>query len=385
MIAALVTVAALLAAPAAKPVPAPATTPAPAPASTAGRSAPAAARINVAFIDIGEPARFWNVVVAAAQAAAKSLDIELEILNAHGDHLKMVDFARELAARPNKPDYALINNEKGTGGRMLEVLTAAHIQTLVIMNVLDAPDVARFGRPREKLKEFLGTLRPDNVGAGTALARRLAEAAHAQFKPPIRVLAISGAKATPAASDRDRGLTQALAADHDLILEQLVHSNWQRDKAHMQLAGLLRRWPDTKVIWAANDPMALGALDAVTERHQAPGKDILVGGLNWSIDALRLVQSGQLVCSAGGHFLGAAWALVLIRDHHDGKDFASEGTELEFPMGLIDRGNVEPYLMQFGDQKWSRIDFAKFSKSRNPAVSKYEFTLAKVLEQFAGH
>ena len=339
-------------------------------------------RLQVTLLAFGNPPAFWDVLIPVAQEAASQLDIALEVLNAKGDHLKMVENAQAVAKRTLKPDYVLIDNQKGTGGRQLEPLAAAGIPTLLILNVFDGPDVERYGRPREKVPSFLGTLEPDNEDAGHALALALANAGKAAgFKPPMRLLAISGSKATISVIARDDGLDKALDERPDLALAQVVHSNWQREKAHKQVAGLLRRWPDTRLLWAANDPMALGAMDALRDRGLTPGTDVLLTGLNWSTEALRLVQSGQLVASAGGHFLTAAWALVLLRDHHDGRDFAAEGTEIRFPMGLIDRANVETYLQAFGAQQWSRIDFAKFCKSREPAVEKYEFTLQRLLER----
>ncbi len=354
-----------------------------APASPPPPTPPAPpARLRVTLLAFGNPPAFWGVLIPVAREAAKQLDIDLEVLDAKGDHLKMVENAQAVSRRTSKPDYVLIDNQKGTGGRQLEPLAAAGVPTLLILNVFDGPDVERYGRPREKLPSFLGTLEPDNQDAGHALALRLADAGKAAgFAPPMRLLGISGAKATISVLARDDGLEEALGERPDLALAQLVHSNWQREKAHKQIAGLLRRWPDTRLIWAANDPMALGAMDALRDRGQTPGKDVLLTGLNWSTEALRLVQGGELVASAGGHFLTGAWALVLLRDHHDGRDFAAEGTEIRFPMGLIDRGNVGTYLGALGGQEWARIDFAKFCKSRNPAVEKYEFTLERLLER----
>lgn len=342
-------------------------------------------RFRVVFINIGEPAPFWDVYTAVIAAAANDLDIDLEILNARGDHLRMIELAQEVAARPVKPDYFLINNEKGTAGRMLEAAAAVGMKTLVIMSTFDPPEVRRYGRPRAKYANFLGTLRPDNERAGFELACLLIEAARARFAAPVRLLAISGAKATQAATDRNRGLEQALTlAPADVALGQLVHSEWRRDKASRQVAGLLRRWTDTRVIWAANDPMALGAMDAAVARGLKPGQDVFIGGVNLSVEVLRRVRAGEMVTSVGGHFLGGAWALVMLRDYHDGIDFAAEGLEQVFPMGAIDRSNVDAYLEHFGDQCWDKIDFTRFSKSLNPQLGRYEFTLEKVLEQFGG-
>lgn len=340
-------------------------------------------RFRVTFINIGSPAPFWDVFAAILKAAADDLDIELEVLNAHGDHLRMIELAKEVAARKVRPDYFLINNEKGVAGRMLETAAAAGLKTLVIMSTFDDKETLRYGHPRQRFANFLGTLRPDNERAGFELACLLIESGRGRFAGPVRMLAISGAKATQAATDRNRGLEQAVVlAPQDATLSQLVHSDWQRDKARRQITGLLRRWPDTRIIWAANDPMALGAMDAVVARGLKPGRDVLIGGVNMNTEALERVHSGDFVTSVGGHFLGGAWSLVLLRDYHDGIDFASEGLELVFQIGFVDRSNVDAYLEHFGAERWDKIDFTRFSKALNPQLKRYEFTLAKVLEQF---
>ena len=89
-------------------------------------------------------------------------------------------------------------------------------------------------------------------------------------------------------------------------------------------------------LWAANDPMALGAITALREAGYKPGVDVVVGGLNWSQGGVERVLKGEMIVTHGGHFLGGAWAMVVLRDYHDGRDFAEEDVRLQFPMGAID-------------------------------------------------
>ncbi|GIW73188.1 MAG: sugar ABC transporter substrate-binding protein [Planctomycetota bacterium] len=353
----------------------------------AGGQQPPFDPIPVVFFNIGEPAPFWDVVEAFMRAAARDLAIELEVLNARGDHLRMIEQAAAVAARPPaaRPRYAVINSEKQAGGPMLESLVAAGIPTLLAFNVFIGEDRDRYGAPRERFPLWLGSIRPDNEQAGHDIAARLlAAAAAAGFEEPsLGVLAIGGSRATPAAIARERGLARALAGRPGVRLLQLVHSRWERAKARRQVQGLLRRYPQTRVIWAANDPMALGAMEAVIDHGREPGRDVLIGGLNWSTEALREIQRGRLVTSVGGHFMGGGWALVLLRDYHDGYDFAEpEGTEIVFRMGVIDRDNVEAYQHHFGREEWDRIDFSRLLRSRRPRGSRYDFSLQALLAQF---
>ena len=96
--------------------------------------------------------------------------------------------------------------------------------------------------------------------------------------------------------------------------------------------------------------MALGAMDAAIARGRKPGKDIFIGGLNWSAEALERVQDGKMVASIGGHFMQGGWAMVLIHDYHMGRDFADLGVEFTAPMTVIDQSNVAEYLDVFRNQ-----------------------------------
>ena len=84
----------------------------------------------------------------------------------------------------------------------------------------------------------------------------------------------------------------------------------------------------------------------------------------------------------GGHFLLGAWAMVAIRDTHDGRDFAEEEVRLQIPIGASDLP-VARCFPEIGKVDWRKVDFTKFSKTRNPAVKRYEFTPDAVLTKLA--
>ena len=341
---------------------------------------------SVTFINIGEPAPFWDMVVIGMEAAAEDLNIDLEVLNARGDHLLMIDFAEQLAARTEKPDYLIINNEKLSGSRMLDAVEGAGVSVFMLLNLLEPAQTARYGKPRAPLDFWIGSLTTSNEQAGFDIAAALiAEAQTRGWTPPLPILAISGNRSTPAARLRDEGLKRAINAHPGARLEQLVHSQWNREKSKKQLTGLLHRWPESRLLWAANDPMAFGAMDAAIAHGKKPGEDVLIGGLNWSIEALKLVTSGELVASVGGHFLGGAWALVMLRDYHEGIDFAENGgVEQVFPMGVIDQNNASIFLKHFSDRDWQKVDFSKFSMHHNKNIKRqnhYTFTLDAILKQ----
>jgi ABC-type sugar transport system substrate-binding protein len=75
-----------------------------------------------------------------------------------------------------------------------------------------------------------------------------------------------------------------------------------------------RRYPDVKLVWAGNDLMAFGAMNAWEQRGGKPGVDAWFSGINTSTEALEAIKSGRLTSLAGGHFITGAWSLVMIYD-----------------------------------------------------------------------
>ncbi|MBT6307212.1 MAG: ABC transporter substrate-binding protein [Rhodospirillaceae bacterium] len=341
---------------------------------------------SVLFINPGKTGEvFWDMVSNFMMAAAHDLNLDAKIVYAERDHLKMIDLAKEAVQSDSPPNYMILVNEKLAAGRMLDEIPPS-IKIVLLNNTLSVEQINRYGKPRQMVPNWIAHIYPNHEKAGYDIAQSIisAQQSSKQLKSikKIGLLAIGGSRATTASSLRLSGLQRALREYPNVELQQTIHSQWRRDKAESQIYGLIRRWPDTQLIWAANDPMALGAIDAVIKRNKRPGENIFVGGLNWSTEALEKIVNGTMVTSIGGHFMQGAWAMVLIHDYHKGLDFEDLGFEFTAPMTVIDQTNVARYLEIFGDQNWDKIDFKKFSRWENKPQKIYQFQLTKILNQF---
>lgn len=348
-------------------------------------------RIRVTFINpgISDPnnptGTYWLAVSAFMKAAAEDLNIDLEIIYSERDHILMRKQAKDVAARPNPPDYVIVVNEKQAADEMVQTLDKAGIKVFVMLNTFVGDQATAMGKPREKYPNWIGSLIPDNRFAGYTIAKRVIdqaiEAGRTAKDGKVHVVAISGDYVTPASIDRNNGLQDAIKEYGDKVkFEQDFVGMWSKDTAKEQMAGALKRYPEVSAAWVANDPMALGALEAIQAAGKTPGKDIMVGGLNWDPPALEKIQKGEMVTSVGGHFMTGAWTLVLLYDYHHGKDFLKNGSaELQYPIfGVLDNESVGQYLDAFGKGDWSKIDFTKFSKTLSPDVKDYDFSIDAV-------
>ena len=338
---------------------------------------------NVLFINPGRSDEiFWEMVSNFMKAAAKDLDINLTILNAERDHLLMAKLARDAAKKNKPPEYILLVNEKRAASKLLTEIPKS-IKVILLNNGLSQDEQIRYGRPREQFPNWLATIVPDHKKAGRDIMQNLSakvtRTPSSMLISKTGLLAIGGNKVTLASQQRLKGMLEFIAKNRSVDLYQTLYSEWRQDKAEAQIYGLLRRWPNTQLIWAANDPMALGALAAAKRRNFRPGDNIHIGGLNWSKEALQKIKNGDLTVSVGGHFMLGGWALVMIHDRHKGKDFIDLGLKITIPMGVITQKNVSTYLNAFGDENWEKINFQRFSRIKMKQKFKYNFSISNIL------
>lgn len=334
-------------------------------------AAAAQAQPRVIFVSPGrQDEAFWSMLSAAMTAAASQLDMKLEVEWALRDRIAMADLG--VAAAQRRPDYLVLVNEQRSAWAGLEEAAKLGVKVLMLNNTFTGEDLARYGGPRERFPNYIGALLPDNVQAGRAMALALGRAAMARGDAdPIEMFAINGLLATPAAADRFAGLQQALAELPQLRLVADIEAEWNRAAVVEPLEGLLLRHRGAQLIWAANDAMALGALDAAARDAIAGRRQWLVAGMNWSPEGVAAVRDGRMLVSLGGHFLAGGFALVMLRDHYDGRDFADIGLVQHMPFSALDRGNVEGYIARFGGGNWNQVDFKALR--RDPDNQPYRF------------
>jgi len=348
---------------------------------TFGATAHAADRPLVVFVNPGaEDDAFFGMTTSFMQAAADDLGFELEVYYGDRNHVLIDENVMAIFNRKPLPDYVIGMNARGAGKTMVERAEASGVKLIFINQGFLGVERVEMRLPGEKYKNWLFELLPNDVHSGYLLAKSLIEARMKEVGPDakIEMLAISGHDESSASRLRVQGLKRALVEYPNVHLNQTVPAMWLRDKARTVTQRLLKRYPQTTVVWAASDIMGLGVLDAVTHLGMKPGRDVLVGGVDWAADGLGKVQSGEFAASVGGHFMEGGWALVMLYDLRHGVPVPNQSRS---DFSVLTGGNIREYLANFGDRDWSRIDFTKFSKAENPALLEYPFGLDSLLEQ----
>ena len=111
----------------------------------------------------------------------------------------------------------------------------------------------------------------------------------------VHVLQIMGTKGSSPGLDRDRGLREILAADKNIDCTNSAYCDFTYCGGKKEMERCLRAYGKRfTVVYAQNDDMALGAVDAIKEYGLTPGKDIAVFGTDGTRQALLAVRRGEM-------------------------------------------------------------------------------------------
>lgn len=133
-----------------------------------------------------------------------------------------------------------------------------------------------------------------------------------EFKNGISMFAIAGTFNTHASDERVRGLKEAVYRFSGKVnLKQVFPADWNQTIAKNITNQALKRYRDTRLIWAVNDSSAFGAIEAALENNLIPGVNTFFASCGWHPQSIDFIKQGKLTSSVGGHFMDGAWALIM--------------------------------------------------------------------------
>lgn len=327
---------------------------------------------SVVFLNPGySTERFWVDYSVFMQDAADDLGMQLQVLYGARDSQTILANARSVLQRREKPDYLIFVNEQYLGPEILRLYADSGIQLFALHSTLTPEQQAHLGGSRGKYRNWIGSLVTNDEEAGYLMAKALIGLA-----PQGELVAFSGSKQTPSASLREVGLKRALVEHPQVRLRQLLHGEWQEQRAYEQAKALLPRYPNLDLVWAANDEMAFGAMRAAQEQ----GRQLHFTALNTSERVLRARISGQIEVLVGGHTILGGCAMVLLHDHAVGLDFAERGGKDQQArlLRLLDPLEAQHLLVHLRTPG-EGLDFKRFSAAHNPRLQQYACTIDALL------
>ncbi|MBD8014807.1 MULTISPECIES: ribose ABC transporter substrate-binding protein RbsB [Planococcus] len=132
--------------------------------------------------------------------------------------------------------------------------------------------------------EVVSHIASDNTAGGEMAAEHLTSI----VGEGAAVAELEGVPGSSAARERGEGFNKIAAESLDVVAKQTA--NFNRSEGLSVMENILQANPDIKGVFAHNDEMALGALEAI----EASGKDIAVVGFDATDDAVKAVEDGRL-------------------------------------------------------------------------------------------
>jgi ribose transport system substrate-binding protein len=173
----------------------------------------------------------------------------------------------------------------------------------------------------------------DDYNIGLATARFLLK----QMGGKGNVVILEGVKGSLTNTDRVRGFTDALKENPNVKLLASQPANYQRLNALQVMENLIQSHPQIDGVLAANDPMAVGAIEAL----EGANRKALVVGINGSKEAVELIKAGKLLASGdfNGFIQGCLGTEIAIRN------LRKEQTPKEIILKpvVIEKSNTGPY------------------------------------------
>lgn len=201
---------------------------------------------------------------------AKNKNMQVITVDAQDDTAKQINDIEDLVQQG--VDVLLIN-PTDSSAVSTAVQSANHIGIPVITldRTADHGEVAAF-------------IASDNVEGGKMAANFIID----KLGKDVKVVELQGTPGTSAARERGQGFHSV--ADKNLNVISRQTANFDRTQGLNVMENLLQGHKEIDAVFAQNDEMALGAIEAIN----SSGRDVLVVGFDGNDDAIKAVKEGRL-------------------------------------------------------------------------------------------
>ena len=216
---------------------------------------------------------FFVTLVEGAEAAAEEAGVSLTVVDAGDDVTKQVSDVEDLLS---KNIAVLIINpvDSDAVSGVVEDAMAAGVKVIAVDRVVNGVEVDC-------------TIASDNVMGAELATQYIVDT----LGEGIKVAELQGVPGASAAIDRGTGFHNLADASLEVVASQT--SNFDRTEGMTVMENMLQANPDIQAVFAANDEMALGAVEAIS----GAGKDILVVGFDATDDAVAAINEGRMAAT----------------------------------------------------------------------------------------
>lgn len=225
-------------------------------------------KVGVSISTLNNP--FFVSLKDGIEKEAKEKGMKVTVVDAQDDTAKQISGIEDLILQ--KVDVLLVNpTDSAAISSAVQSANEAGIPVITIDRSSDEGDIETF-------------IASDNVAGGEMAAEYLVK----ELGDKAKVVELEGVSGASATRERGKGFHNIADKQLDVLTSQTAE--FDRTKGLNVMENILQGNKDIQAVFAHNDEMALGAIEAI----KAAGKDIIVVGFDGNDDALKAVKNGEL-------------------------------------------------------------------------------------------
>ncbi|KOV31540.1 LacI family transcriptional regulator [Streptomyces sp. XY431] len=239
-------------------------------------------RIVVGFSQVGAESGWRTANTKSVQEAAKKAGIELKFSDAQQKQENQIKAIRSFIQQ--KVDVIAFSPVVESGwDTVLKEAKDARIPVVLTDRAVDSKDESLY-------VSFLGS---DFVEEGRAAGDWLVKE-YSAGGGDVNVVQLEGTTGSAPANDRKSGFADAIKGQPKFKVVASQTGDFTRAKGKEVMQAFLKSQPKIDVLYAHNDDMALGAIQAIEEAGRKPGTDIRIVSVDGVKDAFVAMSQGKI-------------------------------------------------------------------------------------------
>lgn len=243
-----------------------------------------AAPLTMGFSQVGAESEWRTANTASIKAAAKEAGITLKFADAQQKQENQVKAIRSFIAQ--KVDVIAFSPVVESGwDTVLKEAKNAGIPVILTDRAVKVSDPSLYAT-------FIGS---DFVEEGRKAARWLLERAAKTPNATLNIVELQGTVGSAPAIDRKKGFEEVIKTNPKLQIIRSQSGEFTRAKGKEVMESFLKqRDKKIDVLFAHNDDMAIGAIQAIEEAGLKPGVDITIISIDGVRGAFEAMKAGKL-------------------------------------------------------------------------------------------
>jgi galactofuranose transport system substrate-binding protein len=244
----------------------------------------AAKPLTIGFSQVGAESEWRTANTASIKDATRRAGINLKFADAQQQQQNQVKAIRSFIAQ--RVDIIAFSPVVETGWEtVLREAKNAKIPVILTDRAVKVSDPSLY-------VSFIGS---DFVEEGRRAGKWLLEYAKKNGDKPLNIVELQGTTGAAPANDRKKGFAEAIAANPKLKVIRSQTGDFTRAKGKEVMEAFLKsEGKNINVLYAHNDDMAIGAIQAIEEAGLKPGKDIVIVSIDGVRGAFEAMKAGKL-------------------------------------------------------------------------------------------